>query len=102
MPTDPIKSGTSTSEFWIHALAQISGMAMTFLPGNKYVQMAGAVIQLLNPATYSYLRTNLKKIALDAGAAAMTSIETDLAAGTQTAVQVQTGTPAGVPPSPKA
>ena len=96
---DPVKPGAATSEFWIHALAQVSGMAMTFLPGNKYVQLAGAVIQLLNPATYSYLRTNLKKIALDAGAAALTSIETDLAAGTQTAVQVQTGT-AGEP-SPK-
>ena len=97
---DPVKPGVATSEFWIHAIAQVSAMAMTFLPGNKYVQMAGAVIQLVNPATYSFLRTNLKKIALDAGGAALTAIQADLA-GAQTTTVVQTTTGAA-PASPKA
>ena len=93
----PLKSGFLSSEFILHLLPTIAGLVIAILPQNsKWVTLLGGVMAIYSSGHYSYLRTNLKTLAIQAGLAAF-KVFTDAAAANGDTIP---GTATVLPPIP--
>lgn len=79
MPT--VKAGFFTSEFWLTALKAVVGLVLSsgIVPqGGQIGQIIGAVMAILAVQGWVYVRANLKKVAMDAGLAALKAVRDDV------------------------